>query len=156
MAEKGIFLTKEGLSKSEAELETLRITRRQEVADKIQRAKELGGTENNAEYENAKDEQFWVEGRIMDLESLIKNATILSEDKKPAREIKVGSRVQVQNQDGKQESYILVDIMESSPSDGKISYKSPVGRALLGKKKGERVEVAVPAGKLKLKILDVK
>lgn len=156
MVEKGVFLTKEGLSRLEAELEHLKTVRRQEVAEKIQRAKELGGTENNAEYENAKDEQFWVEGRIMDLESMIKNASIIHEEKTRNHEIKVGSRVQVQTQDGKKESYILVDIMEASPSDGKISYKSPVGKALMGKKKGDKVDVTVPAGTLKLKILDVK
>lgn len=155
MVEKGVFLTKEGLSKLEAELENLHTVRRQEVAEKLHRAKELGGTENNAEYDNAKDEQFWVEGRIIDLESMITNATIISEQKGRNHEIKVGSKVMVQNQDGKKESYILVDIMEASPSDGKISYKSPVGRALMGKKKGAKVEVAVPAGKLKLKIIEV-
>ncbi len=156
MVEKGVFLTKEGLSKLEAELDNLRTARRQEVAEKIQRAKELGGTENNAEYENAKEEQFWVEGRIIELEDMIRNVTLITGEKSANHEIRVGSRVMVQTQDGKKESYTLVDIMEASPSDGKISYKSPVGRALMGKKKGEKVEVAVPAGTLKFKILEVK
>lgn len=156
MVDKGVFLTKEGLKKLEDELEHLRTVRRQEVAEKIQRAKELGGTENNAEYDNAKEEQFTLEGRIQDLERAIKNAIPISDKKDPSHEIKIGSRITVQTQDGKKESYILVDILEANPTDGKISYKSPVGRALLGKKKGEKVEVAVPAGTLKLKILDVK
>ncbi len=155
MAEKGAFLTQEGLSKLEAELENLHTGRRQEVAEKIHRAKELGGTENNAEYDNAKDEQFWVEGRIIELENMIRNVTIIHEGKQKNREIRIGSKVQVQTQDGKIESYSLVDIMEANPSEGKISYKSPVGRSLMGKKKGAKVQVAVPAGTLKLKILDV-
>ena len=156
MAEKGVFLTQEGLSKLEAELESLHTARRQEVAEKIHRAKELGGTENNAEYDSAKDEQFWVEGRIIELENMIRKVTIIHEGKQKTHEIKIGSKVEVQTQDGKKESYSLVDIMEANPSEGKISYKSPVGRSLMGKKKGEKVEVAVPAGTLKLRILDVK
>lgn len=156
MVEKGHFLTKEGLAKLEAELEYFRTTRRQEVAEKIQRAKELGGTENNAEYENAKDEQFFVEGHILDLENMIKNAIVIAAEKKPASQVKLGSRVKVQNQDGKQEIYTLVDIMEANPTDGKISYKSPVGKALMERKKGDMVDVSVPSGLLKLKILEVK
>lgn len=155
MAQKEFFLTKEGLAKLEAELNSLRGEKRQQVAAKIQKAKEMGGTVNNAEYEDAKNEQAFVEGHILELENTFKNATIIPASSSAGR-VTLGSTVIVHNQDGKVEHYTIVGSAEANPNDGKISNASPVGRALLGKALGATVQVAVPAGTLKLRIVEIK
>jgi len=155
MPSKEVFLTPEGLQKLKEELERLRSVRRQEVADQIQRAKELGGTANNAEYDDAKNEQAFVEGRILTLEKLIKSATIIPAEHMPSDTVELGSKVTVMSHDGEQEYYTIVGSTEADPSEGKISNESPVGSALLGKKVGDEVEVHAPAGTLKLKIIRV-
>jgi transcription elongation factor GreA len=155
MAQKEVFLTAEGLEKLKAELEHLRSIRRQEVADQIHRAKELGGTVDNAEYDDAKNEQAFVEGRILTLEKMVKNATIIQEDKSPSSVVRLGSKVKVRNPDGEEENYVIVGSAEASPSDGKISNESPVGSALMGKRVGAEVEAQVPAGTLRLKLVAV-
>jgi len=150
MPQKQYFFTSEELARREKELEHLRTVRRPEVAEKIRRSKEMGGTDHNAEYEDAKNEQAFVEGHILELENVLKNAVIIKPGK--ADVVKLGSRVTVVSQDGKPESYTIVGSTETSPGEGKISHLSPVGRALLGKKKGERVEVPAPAGTIRLRI----
>jgi transcription elongation factor GreA len=155
MAQKEVFLTPEGLEKLKAELEHLRSVRRQQVADQIHRAKELGGTVDNAEYDDAKNEQAFVEGRILTLEKMIKNATIIQEEKAPSSSVKLGSKVTVRSKDGGKELYAIVGSAEANPSDGKISNESPVGRALMGKRVGDEVEVHAPAGARKLKIVAI-
>lgn len=150
MPQKQYFLTPEEHTKREKELEHLLTVRRPEVAEKIRRAKEMGGTDHNAEYEDAKNEQAFVEGHILELEDLLKNAVIIQPEK--ADEVKLGSRVTVVNQDGKRESYTIVGSSEANPGEGKISNLSPVGRALLGKRKGHSVEVPTPAGTIRLRI----
>ena len=155
MAQKEVFLTPEGLEKLKAELEHLESVRRPEVAEQIHRAKELGGTVDNAEYDDAKNEQAFVEGRILTLESMIKNAIIITDDKSHSGLVQLGSKVVVLNQDGEEENYTIVGSAEASPKDGKISNESPVGKALLGKRVGDKVEAQVPSGTLKLKLIAV-
>jgi len=154
MAQKKIYLTKPGLVKLEEELKQLIMIQRPEVADNIKRAREVGGTENNAEYDDAKNEQAFIEGRILTLENTIRNAEIIEAPSVPGI-IERGDTVLIQNQDGKIEQYTIVGSAEASPTDGKISDESPVGRALLGKKAGDKVEVKIPAGLLKLLIMEV-
>ncbi len=155
MAQKETFLTLEGLEKLKAELEHLETVRRPQVAEQISRAKELGGTVDNAEYDDAKNEQAFVEGRILTLESMLKNATLIKEEKSPSSFVRLGSKVRVRNQDGEEENYTIVGSAEASPSDGKISNESPVGSALLGKRVGDEVEAQAPAGTLKLKVIAI-
>ena len=156
MAQKEVFITSEGLEKLKAELEYLRIVRRQEVAEQIQRAKELGSTVNNAEYDDAKNQQAFVEGRILTLERIIKNAIIIPAEVSPPDQVKVGSKITVRNQDGEEEHYTIVGSAEANPSEGKISNESPIGQALLGKRVGECIEVRVPAGVMKLIVTEIK
>jgi len=153
MSEREIFLTPEGLAKLEEELEYLRTVRRPQVAEKIQRAKELRSAVNSPEYEDAKNEQGFVEGRIVALEKIIKNAVIIHP--KAADLVEVGSRVTVRLQDGSEENYTIVGSAEVNPDEGRISNVSPVGKALLGKRVGDEVQVKVPAGVLKMKIIGI-
>ena len=154
MNQKRILITKEGLAKLQSELEQLLSIRRQEIADKIKRAREMGGTENNAEYEDAKNDQAFVEGRILMLENIVKNATVIESPALPGV-VEIGDKVLIQNQDGKIEQFIIAGSAEANPIEGKISNESPVGKALLGKKIGDEVEVTTPAGVLKFLIMDV-
>ena len=150
MFSKPVPLTREGLAKLERELEYLRTVRRQEVAGRIHQAKELASTQNNAEYDDAKNEQAFVEGRILTLEKMIQNAVIIEEHH--SNRVELGSKVSVATADGKEEHYTIVGSAEASPKNGRISNESPVGRALLGKSVGEEVQVQVPAGVLRLTI----
>jgi len=154
MNQKKILVTKEGLDKLQSELEHLISVRRQDVASKIKRAREMGGTENNAEYEDAKNDQAFVEGRILMLENIVNNANVIESPALPGV-VEIGDKVLIQNQDGKIEQFTIVGSAEASPVDGKISNESPVGKALLGKKIGDEVEVTTPAGVLKLLLMDV-
>lgn len=159
MPQKQTFLTPEGLAKLEEELEHLRTVRRQEVAAKIQRAKELGTTVDNAEYEDAQNERAFVEGRILTLEQMIQTATLIHHEKSPkgkVEKVELGSQVTVQTQEGSKEKYTIVGRAEARPGEGKISNESPVGRAIMGKKVGDEVKVEVPAGVFKLKILSIR
>ena len=152
MGQKEIFLTEEGLQKLMQELEHLRTVRRQEVADQIQRAREMGGAVNNAEYEDAKNEQAFVEGRILDVEKMIQNAVMIHHESSPSSLVELGSKVTVQNQNGQEDYFVIVGSVEVNPGERKISNESPVGQALIGKKMGDTVEVAVPAGVQKFTI----
>jgi len=154
MGQKKIFITKEGLTKLKSELDYLVSVRRPEVASKIKRAREMGGTENNAEYEDAKNDQAFVEGRILTLENIVWNATVIESPAVPGL-VELGDKVLIQNQDGKIEQFTIVGSTEADPVEGKISNESPVGQALLNKKIGDEIEVVTPAGVLKLQIMDV-
>lgn len=154
MAQKEIRITKEGLANLEEELQHLVMVRRPEVAEKIKRAREMGGTENNAEYDDAKNDQAFVEGRILMLENIVKNAVAIESPALPDI-VELGNKVLIQNQDGKIEQYTIVGSTESNPIEGKISNESPVGRALLGKKIGDSIEVNTPAGVFTLKIIEI-
>ena len=138
----------------EQELQHLLTVRRPEVAEKIKRAREMGGTENNAEYDDAKNDQAFVEGRILMLENIVKNAVAIESPVLPDI-VELGNKVLIQNQDGKIEQYTIVGSTESNPIEGKISNESPVGRALLGKKINDSIEVNTPAGVFTLKIIEI-
>lgn len=154
MNEKKIMITQEGLAKLQSELEELLSARRREVAGKIKRAREMGGTENNAEYDDAKNEQAFVEGRILTLENIVKNAVVIESPALPGV-VELGNKVLIQNQDGKIDQFTIVGSAEANPVEGKISNESPVGQALLDRKVGDEVEVPTPAGLLKLTIIEV-
>jgi transcription elongation factor GreA len=141
---KAQYLSRDGLDKLRAELTELVEVRRPEIATRIHDAKEHGDITENAEYEEAKNEQAFVEGRIAQLEALIKNATIIDENHSTDH-VQIGSTVTVDGDDGKQK-FTIVGSAEARPAEGRISNESPVGRALLGRKKGESVTVTAPAG----------
>lgn len=149
-------ITRDGLAKIEGDLEYLETTRRREVAEKIHQAKELSNTQNNAEYEDAKNEQAMVEGRIAQLQTLIQNAEIIDEDgAHKSKKVILGSTVKVKTDTGKAQEYTIVGPAEADPREGKISNESPVGRALMGKKLNDEVQVSAPRGIITMKITKV-
>ena len=148
MTGKSNYLTKQGLANVEAELKHLVTSRRQEIAGRIQRAKEVGGTVDNAEYDESKNEQAFVEGRILDLEKMIREVVIIDERVSKGGLVQLGARVTVMNDGGVKENYVIVGKAETDPSRGRISNESPVGKALLGKKVGDQVQINTPAGKV--------
>jgi transcription elongation factor GreA len=149
-----IFLTQEGLEKVKKEYEELTTTRRKEIAQRIQEARELGDLTENAEYKAAREEQASVEGRIAELEELIKKAEVVKNNKKRPNKVDVGCKVRV-HLEGEDTEFQIVGAPEADPSSGKISHESPLGQALLGKKVGEKIEVEAPVGKIIYKILDI-
>ena len=154
--EKAQPITREGLARIEEELAQLQNVRRPEIAEKIRQAKELLSTPNDAEYEDAKNEQAMVEGRIQQLQSLIQNAEIIDEDgAHKSKQVMLGSTVKVKGSDGKAQEYTIVGPAEADPREGKISHESPVGRALIGKKVNDEVQVNAPRGLVTLKITKV-
>jgi transcription elongation factor GreA len=153
MNAKPTYLSREGLDRLRAEHEEMINVRRPEVATRIHDAKEHGDLTENAEYEDAKNEQAFVEGRIQTLESLIKNATIIDENHS-SDHVQIGSTVVLESADG-EERFTIVGSTEARPNEGRISNESPVGRALLGKKKGEKVVVRVPAGDFTYTIVNI-
>ena len=153
MNNKPAYLSREGLQKLREELDELVNVRRAEVASRIHDAKEHGDVTENAEYEDAKNEQAFVEGRIQALSALIKNAVIINENHSTTH-VQIGSTVEIES-DGSKEKYTIVGSAEASPADGRISNESPVGRALLGRKKGDKVTVSVPAGDSVYKIVGI-
>ena len=156
MSEKEIFLTPEGLKKLEEELDNLKTVRRQEIADKIQEAKESRSAVISPEYEEAKNEQGFVEGRVLEIERMIKNAVIIQHKDAKSSSVKIGSKVTVKLEDGTKENYAIVGSAEASPGEGKISNESPMGSALLKRKVGDTVAFEAPSGRLTLKIVEIK
>jgi transcription elongation factor GreA len=152
---KPTYLSKDGLEKLRAELEEMTSVRRAEVAARIHDAKEHGDLSENAEYEDAKNEQAFVEGRIATLEAMIKSA-ILIEDNHGSDHVAIGSTVDVTTGNGASSSFTIVGSAEAKPLAGRISNESPVGRALLGRKKGDAVIVRVPAGDVTYTITDIR
>ncbi len=152
------FLTKEGFDKLQEELEYLRTSKRQEVANRLHEAMEGGELIENAEYEAAKNEQAFVEGRIQELEIILATARVI--DEKSARAnggtIQVGATVVIQENGGNPEEYTIVGAAEANPREGKISNESPIGRALLNHREGDEVQVEAPGGSFKIRILKVK
>jgi transcription elongation factor GreA len=147
------YLSKEGLKKLQRELEYLRTVRRNNVAESIQQSRERGGIVSKAEYEEAKNELAFTEGRIRTLDNLINNAVIIEENSGPSETVEVGSMVTVKTAEGRTYRYTIMGSAEADPSQGKISNVSPIGKNLLGKRIGEVTEVSVPSGKIKLEIL---
>ena len=150
------YLTDEGLANLKAEMDELRSSRRLLVAERIQKAKEIGGTVDNAEYDEAKNEQAFIEGRILTLDNLINNAVIISKKSGPSDVVCIGSKVTVMNQKKQKDRYTIIGSTETDPTQGKISNVSPIGKALLGKRVGDVAEVSVPAGTIKLEILVIR
>lgn len=156
MGNNAVYVTKEGLVKLEEELHHLRNVRRQEVALRLREAMEDGDELiDNAEYEAAKNEQAFVEGRILELEHLIAQAQIIEHDKK-SETVKIGSTVVIKEGNRKPETYRIVGIAEADPKEGLISNESPLGKALLEKRVGDAVEVEAPDGALRFKVVKIK
>ncbi len=157
MSEKEVLLTPAGLKKLEDELEQLKSVKRREVAERIKVAISYGDISENSEYEDAKNEQAFVEGRIITLEKMLRNARIINEDDVDTGVVSIGSTVRLRDVAFKEDvEYLIVGSAESDPTDNKISNESPVGRALLGKSVGSLVEVSVPAGTIRYKVLEIR
>ncbi|KIL34979.1 transcription elongation factor GreA [Cohnella kolymensis] len=157
MSDKEVLLTPDGLKKLEEELEHLKSVKRREVAERIKVAIGYGDISENSEYEDAKNEQAFIEGRIITLEKMLRNARIINNDEIDLETVGIGSTVIVQDLEfGDSMQYTIVGTAESDPLHNKISNESPVGRAILGKKKDTVVEVNVPAGIIQYKIVDIK
>jgi transcription elongation factor GreA len=155
MGNQAIYVTKEGLQKLEDELVYLRSEKRQEVAERLHEAIQDGELIENAEYEAAKNEQAFVEGRILELEQMISRAHLI-EASKDKGVVSIGSTVVIQENGGSKETYTIVGAAEAQPKEGLISNESPLGRALLNQKVGDEVEVSAPAGKLHFVIKKIK
>jgi transcription elongation factor GreA len=144
MVDKPVPLTKEGLNKLQQELERLVAEERPRVARLIQEARELAGAQNTSEYEDAKNEQALVEGRILQLQTLIQNASII--EAHDSQKVGLGSTVTVVNEKGEQAKYTIVGSAEADPKNGRISNESPVGQALMDMSVGAQVQIQAPAG----------
>jgi transcription elongation factor GreA len=157
MSEKEVILTQDGLKKLEEELENLKSVKRREVAERIKVAIGYGDISENSEYEDAKNEQAFIEGRIITLEKMLRNARIINNDEVDTETVSVGSIVTLKDLEFDDVvEYNIVGSAESDPLKNKISNESPVGKAILGKKKGATVEVNVPAGIIQYQIIDIK
>ncbi|WP_202080159.1 transcription elongation factor GreA [Caldalkalibacillus salinus] len=156
MEGKETFVTEEGLEKLQEELEYLKTEKRKEVVERIKIARDFGDLSENSEYDAAKDEQAFVEGRITQLENMIRNAKIIEADDSPQGVVSMGKTIVIQElPDGDKEEYTIVGSTESDPLSGKISNDSPMGQSLLGREIGEEVLVQTPGGEMKVKILEV-
>jgi transcription elongation factor GreA len=151
--DKPVLLTRDGHAKLERELAELRTTGRSEIAERIKYAKDFGDISENAEYDDAKNEQGMLEGRILVLENMLRNAVIIEEGAGNGV-VGIGSAVEVKDEFGKQ-SFTIVGPAEVDVAEGRISLESPVGKALLGHKVGDQVEVQSPGGTRKLKIVKI-
>jgi transcription elongation factor GreA len=151
------FLTKEGFQKLQEELDHLRTAKRLEVAERLHEAMEGGELIENAEYEAAKNEQAFVEGRIQELDLLLATAHIIEENGKPKKNdaIQVGTKVTIKEGNFEAESFTIVGAAEANPREGKISNESPIGKAILGHKKDDIVKVETPGGTYNVKIIKV-
>ncbi|MCI8410102.1 MAG: transcription elongation factor GreA [Lachnospiraceae bacterium] len=156
MADKKNILTLEGLKTLEDELQDLKVNRRHEVAEKIKEAREQGDLSENAEYDAAKDEQRDIEARIEEIEKILKNAEVVADEDVDLNKISIGCRVKILDMEFNDELvYRIVGSTEANSLKGKISNESPVGRALIGAKKGQTIEVETQVGVLKYKILEI-
>ena len=156
MQEKKNILTYEGLRKYEDELHELKVVKRQEVAQKIKEAREQGDLSENAEYDAAREAQGLLEMRIAKMEDTLANARVIDESKIDKSKVQILSRVTLMNHNnGKQMVYTIVAEHEANLREGKLAIGTPIAKALLGKKKGDHVDVAVPAGTLHFEILDI-
>jgi transcription elongation factor GreA len=156
MADKEVLLTPDGLSKLEKELDHLKTVKRREVAARIKQALEFGDISENSEYDDAKNEQAFVEGRIATLEKMLRNARVIDQDEVDTDTVTVGSKVRLKDlESGQEYEYTLVGSAEADPAEARISNESPVGRAILGKKVGAVVEVDAPAGTLRYEIVSI-
>jgi len=151
-----VILSPEGLRRLELELEHLKTVRRREIAEKIKRAREFGDLNENSEYEHVKNEQAFIEGRILTLERTLRSARLIDEQELDGKTVKVGSRVKLESlDDGEEADYVIVSSTEADPAANKISSLSPVGRAVMGKEVGATVEIKVPDGVIRYRILEI-
>lgn len=156
MAEKEYLLTAEGLEKIENELDELKTVKRKEVAQRIKEALAFGDISENSEYDEAKNEQAQLEERIAKLENILRNVKIIDKNQIPSDTVSVGSNIKVKDREFDEEiEYTIVGSAEADPYEAKISNESPVGRALLGKKVGDVIEVQVPDGIIEYEILEI-
>jgi len=154
--EREIVLTQDGFRKIEQELEHLRTVHRREVADRIRDSKQFGELSENSEYEDAKTEQAFVEGRILELKRVLQNAHMIDEDEIRTDVVGIGSKVMVRDMETEDEwGFTIVGSVEADPSEDRISNESPVGEALIDKKVGDMVDVETPAGIVKYKIVKI-
>ncbi|WP_338777266.1 transcription elongation factor GreA [Metabacillus sp. FJAT-52054] len=155
--EKEFPMTKEGKEKLEQELEYMKTVRRKEVVERIKIARSFGDLSENSEYDSAKEEQAFVEGRITTLENMIRNAKIIVEDTSNSNSVALGKTVTFQElPNGEEESYTIVGSAEADPFEGKISNDSPIAKSLLGKQVGDEVTVQTPGGEMQVKIVKIK
>lgn len=153
MNDKEIILTRDGLTKLEEELDELKTVHRKEVNERIRQAKEFGDISENAEYEDAKQEQAFVEGRILKLEAMIRNARIIDQSDFIADAVHLGATVKVKELSaGAAHEFTIVGSAEADPKNARLSNESPLGAALMGRKSGETVDVTTPRGQMKYKI----
>ena len=148
------FLTQEGYHKLQDELDMLRTQKREEIAQRLHEAMEGGELIENAEYEAAKNEQAFVEGRIKELEIILATARIISEAHN-IDQVQIGSKVTIKEEDMEPETYFIVGVAEANPAEGKISNESPIGKALLNHKQGETIVVDAPGGHFTVVVLKV-
>jgi transcription elongation factor GreA len=154
---KEVLLTPEGLKRLKEEIEYLTTDKRREVAERIKHAREFGDIAENSEYDDAKNEQAMLEQKIAQLEERLTRARLIEKEDVPKGVVGVGMRVRLKDMSANETiEYVIVGSAEANPAEQKLSNESPVGRAILGRKKGETVEVAAPRGSLKYKIMDVK
>lgn len=149
-ASKDFYLTKDGVQKLKEELEGLVKVQRPKVAQELKEAKEYGDLSENASWDAAKDHQSFIEGRISEIEHILRNVVVIQAPRKKDK-VDIGSTVHLEVEDGKQ-IYTIVGSQEANPEEGKISNESPIGRALMGKAKGEEISVEVPSGEMIYKI----
>lgn len=149
-----IYLTQAGIDKLKAELNDLVNTKRREIAQALKEAREFGDLSENSSWDDAKDRQVFIENRITEIENILKHARPIAK-KATNNQVSLGSKVVVELEDGVQ-SYHIVGATEANIDEGKISYESPIAKALLGKSPGEEVEVSVPAGTVKYRIKSIK
>jgi transcription elongation factor GreA len=156
MSERPAYLTREGLSKLEAELEELTTRGRKDIAERINAAKELGDISESGEYEDAKNQQAHLEGRIREIKNILSRAQLIEDEQNGHSEVRVGSRVTVRiDGESDEESWTIVGSTEARPREGKISNESPIGSALLGKRVRQKVTVETPSGQMKLTIVKI-
>ncbi len=153
------YLSPEGLEKLKKEIEERKTIKRQEIAQRLEEAKSLGDLSENTEYSTAKEDQAFNESRILELEELIKEASIITSDGRSKKEVQIGAVVEAKMMgegNGKKFFFNIVGSHEANPSQGKISNESPLGRALLNKKAGDIIEAETPKGSVRYKIINIK
>lgn len=152
-ASKEFYLTKDGVEQLRAELEDLIKNQRVKIAARLKEAKEYGDLSENIQWDDAKDQQSFIEGRISEIEHILKNAKVIQSPRKKDK-VDLGSTVHLEVENGVQK-YTIVGSTEASPEEGKISNESPIGKALIGRAKGEEVEITVPSGTITYRIADI-
>jgi transcription elongation factor GreA len=156
MPEKELILTYEGLKRLEDELEYLKTTKKKEVAERIKEARGFGDLSENSEYDDAKNEQAEVETRIMNIEAMLRVAKVVSDEDVDVKKVGIGNKVKVLDiAENEEIDYTIVGSTEVDVLNNKISNESPMGKALMGKKKGDQVKVVAPAGEIEYKILKI-